>query len=116
MPFVISAVVLAFAGAASSQLFAAIHDGLRATPSPVGGRCTSIVRMALTAGWIVGPWSARSWPPRSGRATMLVATAVFTLAQICRWDSFAHPAGHRPRPPSTRRRRGPADRLPDGVT
>ena len=29
MPFVISAVVLAFAGAAGSQLFAAVHDDLR---------------------------------------------------------------------------------------
>ena len=35
MPFVISAVVLAFAGAAGSQLFAAVHDDLQATASPV---------------------------------------------------------------------------------
>src|SRR6478752_1964169 len=48
MPFVISAVVLAFAGAASSQLFAAIHDDLQANASPVADGVTSIVRMALT--------------------------------------------------------------------
>src|ERR1700733_2266387 len=53
--FLISAVVLAFAGAASSQLFAAVHDDLEATASPVGDGVISIVRMALTAGWIVGP-------------------------------------------------------------
>ncbi len=55
MPFVISAVVLGFAGAAGSQLFAAVHDDLQATASPVGDGVVSIVRMALTAGWIVGP-------------------------------------------------------------
>src|SRR6202453_706313 len=35
MPFVISAVVLAFSGAAGSQLFAAVHDDLRTTANPV---------------------------------------------------------------------------------
>jgi hypothetical protein len=49
MPFVISALVLAFAGAAGSQLFAAVHDNLQATASPVGDGVISIVRMALTA-------------------------------------------------------------------
>ena len=34
MPFVISALVLAFAGAAGSQLFAAVHDDLQATGEP----------------------------------------------------------------------------------
>ena len=34
MPFVISALVLAFAGAAGSQLFAAVHDDLQATAQP----------------------------------------------------------------------------------
>jgi len=82
MPFVISAVVLAFAGAASSQLFAAIHDDLRATESPVADGVTSIVRMALTAGWIVGPVLGAFLAAEFGPRTMLVATAVFTLAQI----------------------------------
>jgi SET family sugar efflux transporter-like MFS transporter len=82
MPFVISAVVLAFAGAAGSQLFAAIHDDLRATASPVADGVTSIVRMALTAGWIVGPVLGGFLAAEYGPRTMLVATAVFTLAQI----------------------------------
>ena len=34
LPFAISALVLAFSGAASSQLFAAIHDDLRGHPQP----------------------------------------------------------------------------------
>src|ERR1700685_344577 len=55
MPFVISALVLAFAGAAGSQLFAAVHDDLKATASPAADGVVSIVRMALTAGWVVGP-------------------------------------------------------------
>ena len=82
MPFVISAVVLAFAGAASSQLFAAIHDELQATQSPVADGVTSIVRMALTAGWIVGPVVGAVLAAAFGLRTMLVATAFFTLAQI----------------------------------
>lgn len=82
MPFVISAVVLAFAGAATSQLFAAIHDDLEANASPVADGVTSIVRMALTAGWIVGPVVGSFLAAAFGPRTMLVATAVFTLAQI----------------------------------
>ena len=82
MPFVISAVVLAFAGAAGSQLFAAIHDDLQANESPVADGVTSIVRMALTAGWIVGPVVGAYLAAEFGPRTMLVATAVFTLAQI----------------------------------
>jgi SET family sugar efflux transporter-like MFS transporter len=82
MPFAISAVVLAFAGAAGSQLFAAVHDDLRATASPVGDGVISIVRMALTAGWIVGPVAGSLLATASGPRVMLAATGVCTLAQI----------------------------------
>ena len=82
MPFVISAVVLAFAGAAGSQLFAAVHDDLQATASPVGDGVVSIVRMALTAGWIVGPVAGSLLATAAGPRVMLVATGVCTLAQI----------------------------------
>ncbi|HEY4019005.1 MAG TPA: MFS transporter [Pseudonocardiaceae bacterium] len=90
MPFAVSALVLGFAGAASSQLFAAIHDDLRASrtamSSAVDGGVddgvVSIVRMALTAGWVVGPvvgsFLAAAVSPRA----MLAMTAVCTLAQI----------------------------------
>ena len=82
MPFVISAVVLAFAGAAGSQLFAAVHDDLRATGSPVADGVTSIVRMALTAGWIIGPVVGAFVAASLGYRAVLVTTALFTLAQI----------------------------------
>jgi MFS transporter, SET family, sugar efflux transporter len=82
MPFVISALVLAFAGAAGSQLFAAVHDDLQATASPVGDGVVSIVRMALTAGWIVGPVAGSLLATAAGPRVMLAATGVCTLAQI----------------------------------
>jgi SET family sugar efflux transporter-like MFS transporter len=82
MPFVISALVLAFAGAAGSQLFAAIHDDLQANRNAVGDEVLSMVRMALTAGWIIGPvvgsFLAAAVSPRA----MLAATALCTLAQV----------------------------------
>ena len=82
MPFVVSALVLGFAGAAGSQLFAAVHDDLQATASPVGDGVVSIVRMALTAGWIVGPVAGSLLATATSPRVMLVATGVCTLAQI----------------------------------
>jgi MFS transporter, SET family, sugar efflux transporter len=82
IPFVVSAVVLAFAGAATSQLFAAIHDELRQTNNPSADGVISIVRMALTGGWIVGPVLGFYLAAQFGARTMLIATAVFTLGQI----------------------------------
>jgi SET family sugar efflux transporter-like MFS transporter len=82
MPFVISAVVLAFSGAASSQLFAAVHDDLQATASPVADGVVSIVRMALTAGWVVGPVLGSILATAAGSRVMLAATGACALAQI----------------------------------
>jgi SET family sugar efflux transporter-like MFS transporter len=82
IPFVISAVVLAFSGAATSQLFAAIHDELQQTNNAAADGVISVVRMALTAGWIVGPVLGFYLAAEFGARTMLVATAIFTLAQI----------------------------------
>ena len=82
IPFVVSAVVLAFAGAATSQLFAAIHDELKQTGNPASEGVISVVRMALTGGWIVGPVLGFWLASQFGARTMLVVTAVFTLAQI----------------------------------
>jgi MFS transporter, SET family, sugar efflux transporter len=82
MAFVISAVVLAFSGGAASQLFAAVHDELQATGNAAADGVVSIVRMALTAGWIIGPvfgsFLAAAISPRA----MLLATAICSLAQI----------------------------------
>ena len=82
MPFVISAVVLAFSGAAGSQLFAAVHDDLQATASPVADGVVSIVRMALTAGWVVGPVLGSILATAAGSRVMLAATGSCALAQI----------------------------------
>jgi SET family sugar efflux transporter-like MFS transporter len=82
MPFVISAVILGFAGAAASQLFAAIHDELAISPTPAGDGVVSIVRMALTFGWVIGPVAGTYLAAQTSLRVMLIATAVCTLAQI----------------------------------
>ena len=82
MPFVISAVVLAFSGAAGSQLFAAVHDDLRTTKSHVSDGVISVVRMALTAGWVVGPVLGSLLATAAGPRVMLASTGACALAQI----------------------------------
>jgi len=82
MPFVVSAVILGFAGAAASQLFAAIHDELAAAPTPVGDGVVSIVRMALTFGWVIGPVAGSYLAAQTSLRVTLIATAVCTIAQL----------------------------------
>lgn len=82
MPYVISTVVLGFAGAATSQLFAAIHDETTARPGPNNDGVVAIVRMALTAGWVIGPVAGSFLAARTSLRVMLLATAVCSLAQI----------------------------------
>jgi SET family sugar efflux transporter-like MFS transporter len=82
MPFVLSALALAVAGAATSQLFAALHDELAARPSPANDGVVAIVRMALTAGWVIGPVLGTVLAAQVGSRGMLLATAAATLAQI----------------------------------
>ncbi len=105
VPFVVSAVVLGFAGAATSQLFAAIHDQAALRPSPVNDGVVAIVRMALTAGWVVGPVAGSFLAAVAGSRVMLFATAVATLAQLVplgalRDPGVPHPAvaAGKPRP------------------
>lgn len=82
MPFVLSAVVLAFSVAAGSQLFAAVHDELVRRPESGGDGVVAIIRMALTAGWVVGPVAGAALAAQWGLRPMLFATAVCTVAQI----------------------------------
>lgn len=82
MPFVLSAVLLAFAGAAGSQLFAAVHDELVRRPESGGDGVVAFIRMALTAGWVIGPVAGAALAAQLGLRTMLMATALCTLAQI----------------------------------
>lgn len=82
MPFVISAVILGVAGAAASQLFAAIHDELSLRQTAAADAVVSVVRMALTFGWVIGPVLGAFLAAQSSLRALLVLTAVFTFAQI----------------------------------
>jgi SET family sugar efflux transporter-like MFS transporter len=82
MPYVLSAVVGGFAGAATSQLFAAIHDETSARPNPGNDGVVAIVRMALTAGWVIGPVAGSFLAAHTSIRVMLLATAIATAAQI----------------------------------
>ena len=82
MPFVISAIVLAFSGAAVSQIFAAVHDEQVAKPNQSNDGVVAIVRMALTAGWIVGPVLGAWLGAMFGLRAMLWVTAICFLVQI----------------------------------
>lgn len=82
VPFVLSITVLAFSGAAASQIFAALHDELSRKPEDADENVVAVVRMALTAGWIVGPvlgaWVAAEYGVRA----MLWLTSICLLLQI----------------------------------
>jgi len=82
VPFTVSAVVLGFGGGAVSQLFAAINDETTAHPIPNSDGVVNIVRMALTAGWVVGPVAGSFLAAAAGPRVMFCATAACFLAQI----------------------------------
>lgn len=82
VPFVVGAVILGFSGATFSQLFAAVHDEQVANPTGKNDSVVAIIRMANTAGWIIGPvigaWVAATY----GLRPMIWLTAICFLAQI----------------------------------
>ncbi|WP_211244513.1 MFS transporter [Actinospica robiniae] len=82
MPFAINALMLAFSLAAGSQLFAAVHDDLRGSDSAAADGVVSTVRMALTAGWIIGPVLGSLLAAAAGPRALLVAAGLLTLAQM----------------------------------
>lgn len=82
MPFVMSACFLAFSVAAASQVFAAIHDDLGKGGGRANESVVAIVRMALTAGWVLGPVAGTWLAAETGYRTMLWATALCFLLQI----------------------------------
>ncbi|SDT31937.1 MFS transporter, SET family, sugar efflux transporter [Friedmanniella luteola] len=98
MPFVISAVALSISGASMAQLFAATRDELSRQPTGADNRILSAVRMAFTAGWVLGPVLGSWLGSVVGLRPLLVATAVLTLSQVLplggqRVLRFRHP-GH----------------------
>ncbi|SBT43867.1 MFS transporter [Micromonospora narathiwatensis] len=106
MPYVISAVIGGFGGAATSQLFAAIHDEQVAHPSPSNDGVVAVVRMALTGGWVVGPVAGSFLAAHTSPHTMLLATAICTLAQIVPLGTLRPPpagaSAHRTAEPGAR--------------
>lgn len=93
MPFAIGALVLGISGASGSQLFAAVHDELIAHRTAAADGVISVVRMAMTAGWVVGPVLGSFLAAAAGFRAMLVTTAACTLAQVI---PFRLRAPHRP--------------------
>src|SRR5258708_10986946 len=82
MPFLISSLVLAFSVAASSQLFAAVRDDLDEEAQGSSEGVVAIVRMALTAGWVLRPMGAASLAVATNLRGMLWITALLSLAQV----------------------------------
>jgi SET family sugar efflux transporter-like MFS transporter len=82
MPFAISVFALSAAGAAMGQLFAAVRDELSRHPTLVDNQVISMVRMAFTAGYVVGPVLGSWFAEAFGYRPMLAATAACVLAQL----------------------------------
>jgi len=82
MPFLISSLFLAFSGAAAPQLFAAVRDNLDQNPQGSSETVIAIVRMALTAGWIIGPVIGAWMAAATSLRVTLCLTAFCSLAQI----------------------------------
>lgn len=92
MPFVISAVLLSLSGAATSQVFTAVHDELSRQPGRANESVVGIVRMAVTAGWIVGPVLGAWLAAEYGLRAMIWVTAVCSLLQIVPLGTLSVPA------------------------
>ncbi|GAA3604346.1 hypothetical protein GCM10022236_02640 [Microlunatus ginsengisoli] len=82
MPFVIAAVALSVSGGSMGQLFAAARDDLTRRRVPNADRLIATLRMAFTAGWILGPVLGSWFGAQFGLRPLLLATAVLTAGQI----------------------------------
>ena len=82
MPFVISVLALSISGASMAQIFAAVRDELNRQPSGSDNRVVSTVRMAFTAGWVLGPVLGSWFGSVYGLRPLLVAAALCTFAQV----------------------------------
>jgi SET family sugar efflux transporter-like MFS transporter len=96
VPFAISAVLLAFAGAAVSQIFAAVHDEQIANPGQANDSVVAIIRMALTAGWVVGPVLGAWLGAALGLRALIWATSICFLVQILPLGTLAGKAPMNP--------------------
>jgi MFS transporter, SET family, sugar efflux transporter len=80
IPFAMS--ILPFSVAATSQLFAAVRDDLNQDPQGRSKRVVAIIRMAFTAGWIVGSVVGTWLADTASLRVTLWLTALCFLAQI----------------------------------
>jgi SET family sugar efflux transporter-like MFS transporter len=97
MPFVIGALAFSVSGGSMGQLFAAARDELSRRQIPSSDRVIATLRMAFTAGWVVGPVLGSWFGAQFGLRPLLVATAVLTAGQALplgrlRVPRFAAPA------------------------
>jgi MFS transporter, SET family, sugar efflux transporter len=82
IPFAVTALFLSFSRAATSQLFAAVRDDLNQDPQGRSESVIATIRMAFTAGWIVGPVVGTWLADTAGLRVMLWMAALCSLAQI----------------------------------
>ncbi|MEU4191927.1 MFS transporter [Kribbella sp. NPDC026611] len=82
VPFVVSAVALSIAGGSMAQLFAAVRDELSRRPTKAENRVIATIRMAFTAGWILGPVFGSWFGGVFGLRALLVATASCVFLQM----------------------------------
>lgn len=82
MPFAISVVALSVSGAAMAQIFAALRDELSRRPTSADNQMVSTIRMAFTAGWVLGPVFGTWFGGQFGLRALLVATALCTAGQM----------------------------------
>jgi MFS transporter, SET family, sugar efflux transporter len=103
MPFLISALILPFSVAATSQLLAAVRDDLDQDPQGSSESVVAIIRMALTAGWIIGPVVGAWLAAATSLRAIFWMTALCALAQIIPLGTLEH---RRIRPPAATRLEG----------
>ncbi|MFI5960229.1 MFS transporter [Cryptosporangium sp. NPDC051539] len=78
VPIVVNILVLGFAGAATSQLFAAVQDD----PVPEIDGVIAIIRIALVGGWVVGPVLGSLLASWTSVRFLFFVTGLCLLAQI----------------------------------
>lgn len=112
VPFVVSIVALSIGGAAMGQLFAACRDELSRHPTTVDNQVIALVRMAFTAGWVLGPVLGSWYGSVAGLRAMVFATAALVLLQIVPLGRQRVLRYHRPETPGTVREPGARRMLP----
>lgn len=101
VPFVVSVLALSIGGAAMGQLFAACRDELSRHPTAVDNQVIALVRMAFTAGWVLGPVLGSWYGSVAGLRPMVFATAACVLLQLVPLGRQRVPRFQRPELPGS---------------